>query len=214
MYIKLFGTTDNYNTEYTERLHIELAKDAWRATNFKDEFPQMTLWLEWKEKILCHDKFVKWWLAGCPGPLSRISSSLPLGVVYERQVKMPKHPSAKAVTLDIIANEYGARYFKDALARYVAQYRKPGTILTRAQIEHEALEVAIPFCAVPVYHIIKFTTPDYITHSQLIVDSAHVKPAWHDGHGNLIPARFDTVLVNDGTGGPIGVNGAFILSSF
>ncbi|KAF7340673.1 hypothetical protein MSAN_02095300 [Mycena sanguinolenta] len=42
MYIKLFGTTDNYNTEYTERLHIDLAKDAYRSTNFKDEFPQMT----------------------------------------------------------------------------------------------------------------------------------------------------------------------------
>ncbi|KAJ6567632.1 hypothetical protein DFH09DRAFT_1081075 [Mycena vulgaris] len=36
MYIKLFGTTDNYNTEYTERLHIDLAKDAFRSTNFKD----------------------------------------------------------------------------------------------------------------------------------------------------------------------------------
>ncbi|KAJ7173145.1 hypothetical protein B0H12DRAFT_1332454 [Mycena haematopus] len=38
MYIKLFGTTDNYITEYT----ILTAKDAYRATNFKDEFPQMT----------------------------------------------------------------------------------------------------------------------------------------------------------------------------
>ncbi|KAF7292189.1 hypothetical protein MIND_01246200 [Mycena indigotica] len=36
-YIQLFGTTDNTNTEYTERLHIDLAKDAFRSTNFKDE---------------------------------------------------------------------------------------------------------------------------------------------------------------------------------
>ncbi|TEB31128.1 hypothetical protein FA13DRAFT_1791834 [Coprinellus micaceus] len=34
--IKLFGTTDNFNTEYTERLHIDLAKDAYEATNHKD----------------------------------------------------------------------------------------------------------------------------------------------------------------------------------
>lgn len=27
--IQLFGTTDNYSTEYTERLHIDLAKDAY-----------------------------------------------------------------------------------------------------------------------------------------------------------------------------------------
>ncbi|KAJ7667993.1 hypothetical protein B0H14DRAFT_2424805, partial [Mycena olivaceomarginata] len=26
-----FGTSDNYNTEYTERLHIDLAKDAYRC---------------------------------------------------------------------------------------------------------------------------------------------------------------------------------------
>ncbi|KAJ7860220.1 hypothetical protein B0H14DRAFT_3084863 [Mycena olivaceomarginata] len=42
MTIKLFGTTDNYNTEYTERLHIDFAKDAYRATNRKDEYTQMT----------------------------------------------------------------------------------------------------------------------------------------------------------------------------
>ncbi|KAG1743380.1 hypothetical protein EDB19DRAFT_1894677 [Suillus lakei] len=50
--IMLFGSTDNYNTEYTERLHINLAKDAYHATNHKDEFAQMMHWLKQKEKIL------------------------------------------------------------------------------------------------------------------------------------------------------------------
>ena len=40
--IEYFGTTDNYNTEYMEHLHIDLAKDAYRATNFCDEISQMT----------------------------------------------------------------------------------------------------------------------------------------------------------------------------
>ena len=44
--IRLFGTTDNYNTEHTERLHIDLAKDAYAATNCKDELAQMVVWLE------------------------------------------------------------------------------------------------------------------------------------------------------------------------
>ena len=35
--IWLFGTTDNYNTEQTERLHIDTTKDAYDATNHKDE---------------------------------------------------------------------------------------------------------------------------------------------------------------------------------
>ena len=58
--IELFGTTDNYNTEYTEHLHIDLAKDAYRATNHRDEYAQMTIWLERKEKILHHQSYLEW----------------------------------------------------------------------------------------------------------------------------------------------------------
>ncbi|KAF8573203.1 hypothetical protein K439DRAFT_1625236 [Ramaria rubella] len=36
--INLFGTTDNYNTEASERLHIDYAKDAFAATNKKEEY--------------------------------------------------------------------------------------------------------------------------------------------------------------------------------
>jgi hypothetical protein len=43
--ITLFGTTDNYNTEQTEHLHIDMAKNAYRASNCHDEYPQMTIWL-------------------------------------------------------------------------------------------------------------------------------------------------------------------------
>jgi Plavaka transposase len=52
--IHMFGTTDNYNTEQTERLHIDLAKDAYCATNHKGEFAQMTMWLECCEKVQQH----------------------------------------------------------------------------------------------------------------------------------------------------------------
>ena len=66
--IKLYGTLDNYNTEYTERLHIDLAKDAYAATNHKDEFTQMAIWLERKEKILRHRQYIDWRLDGSPPP--------------------------------------------------------------------------------------------------------------------------------------------------
>jgi hypothetical protein len=58
--IRLFGTTDNYNTEQSERLHIDLAKDAYRATNHKDEYSQMTIWLERREKVQQHAVFLDW----------------------------------------------------------------------------------------------------------------------------------------------------------
>ncbi|KAH9952832.1 hypothetical protein BC827DRAFT_1262527 [Russula dissimulans] len=42
---------NNYNTEQSERLHIDFAKEAFRATNYKNEYPQMTTWLERREKV-------------------------------------------------------------------------------------------------------------------------------------------------------------------
>ncbi|KAJ6599632.1 hypothetical protein B0H10DRAFT_1825166 [Mycena sp. CBHHK59/15] len=77
--ITRFGTTDNFNTEYAERLHIDLAKDAYRATNHKDEYPQMTQWLERKEKILLHAKFIQWRQLGQPStPTVHPESNIPV----------------------------------------------------------------------------------------------------------------------------------------
>jgi hypothetical protein len=58
--ISLFGAADNYNTEQTERIHIDLTKDTFRATNHKDEYPQMTTWVERREKVQQHAAFIKW----------------------------------------------------------------------------------------------------------------------------------------------------------
>ena len=61
-FIELYGTIDNYNTEYTERLHIDLVKEAYHATNGKDEYTQMTIWqgiqcqkLNLHEESLCQN---------------------------------------------------------------------------------------------------------------------------------------------------------------
>ncbi|KIK38073.1 hypothetical protein CY34DRAFT_25787 [Suillus luteus UH-Slu-Lm8-n1] len=57
--IMMFGTMDNYNTEYTERLHIDFMKDTYHTTNHKDKFVQIMQWLKC-EKIMRHDKYVNW----------------------------------------------------------------------------------------------------------------------------------------------------------
>lgn len=95
--IMLFGTTDNFNTKYTVRLHIDLAKDAYAATNHKDEFAQITTWLEQKEKILQHIQFVQWKIDGCPKVEEQ--EWLPPGLELDRKLHVSKHPSC-SVTLD------------------------------------------------------------------------------------------------------------------
>src|SRR6266702_6174930 len=52
--ITIFGTTDNYNMEQSEHLHIDLAKDAYCATNHKDEYCHVLAETLSKFKVLWH----------------------------------------------------------------------------------------------------------------------------------------------------------------
>ncbi|PPQ83184.1 hypothetical protein CVT26_015806, partial [Gymnopilus dilepis] len=121
----------NFNTEYTERLHIDLAKDAHEATNRKDEFSQMTIWLERKEKILRHQQYVDWKLEGSPQPIQR--EWLPPGLELHRKLIMAKHPSLRAIPINVIEEQYGAQYFCWALRRFIAARMFPD--LNRAAYE-------------------------------------------------------------------------------
>ncbi|KAJ8080021.1 hypothetical protein PM082_016847 [Marasmius tenuissimus] len=59
--IRLFGTTDNYNTKMFERLHINFTKKGWRASNKRDKFPQMTTWLSCQENVATFDRYIAHW---------------------------------------------------------------------------------------------------------------------------------------------------------
>jgi hypothetical protein len=213
--IKLYGTMDNYNTEYTERLHIDLAKDAYHATNCKDEYSQMTIWLERKEKILRHDKFIQWCMAGRNLVAHNNQSPVLPVVAPERQLRMTKHPTVKSVSFDKVITDYGATFFKAAFARFVVQTINPS--FTRNQIENAISNVQFYFSTVQVYHKIKFCAkyPAQVDHESKTLDSIHVKPARKDPkrHRQIISGRFDTVLISDGTGGGKGVQGNFTLLS-
>ncbi|KAG1831486.1 hypothetical protein EV424DRAFT_1342862 [Suillus variegatus] len=101
--ITLFSTTDNYNTKYTKHLHIDLAKDAYHATNHKDEFIQMTCWLEQKEKILQHQRFVSWCLAG--GHQFEPYHLCPPDMTFCQEQVMTKHPTVKAVSIQKLVED-------------------------------------------------------------------------------------------------------------
>lgn len=194
--IQFFGTTDNYNTEYTERLHIDFAKDAYRATNHKDEFPQMTRWLERREKVVRHEKYINWRLAGSPPrpPTDgHVDGPKP-------HLIMARHPTLKAVPLSRVKADYGAVFFEAAIARFIVQYHQPN--LSHAQIEQAAGSVYLRFQSLPVYHKIKFWNPDPFERSDQegTRDAVHVRPIRQDSRGRNVPARFDTVLVNVGSG--------------
>jgi hypothetical protein len=59
--IRFLGTADGFNTELPERLHINLAKRAYHASNCCDYVMQMTTWLQRQESIHIQDAYIRWW---------------------------------------------------------------------------------------------------------------------------------------------------------
>ena len=186
--IRLFGSTDNYNTEQSERLHIDLAKDAYRSTNHKDEYVQMTKWLERREKLQQQSAFIDWQRA--QGGDFQSPSQKAIGPPHDcvLTLKMTQKPSKERVLFDVLARDYGALDFQDALADFIAQLNHPGA--SGIALRHLAHDTHIPFFGVPVYHNLKFTK------GIKIVDVVFVRPEQKDSRGRIVPARFDTVLVN------------------
>ena len=200
--ISRFGTTDNYNTEQSERLHIDFAKNAYRATNHKDKYPQMTTWLERHEKVAQHAIAIE---AGLHGSASDHCDTLmkPLGPphVGTRHVKMAQNPTVRNVHFDDIVNKYGAVNILDALGDFIAQVNHVGA--STVGLQTRSRNTVIPFSAVNVFHKIKFTCPG----SSNIVDTIHAQAETMDTNGHAIPSRFDTVLVRGRDSSIHGVNG-------
>ncbi|KAI1788267.1 hypothetical protein LXA43DRAFT_894956, partial [Ganoderma leucocontextum] len=199
------------------------------ATNYKDEFPQMTLWLEHREKVLRHDTVIQWHLEQVqspspqlPSPPPQPSPILPALSPSSRQppyssaghvsptlshIHIAKTPNVAALCFDAAISQYGATFICDALARFVVAYRDPSS--TSAEIERQSKGIFFRFATLPTFHKLKFILEDaqHLGIMENTQDAAHAHPARKDKQKRMVPARFDTVLVNDGTGGPVGVQG-------
>lgn len=192
--IMLFGTTDNYNTEQTERLHIDFTKDAYRSSNRKNEYAQMTTWVERREKIQRHAaQIARQQLGDQYEPHTAVSIGPPC--VHYGYLTMPRNPTLKSVTFQAIVSDYGANLFQDALADFIARVNYPQ--VSTATLRDLAHNTLIPFFTVPVFHKFKYTASRNGSGSE-VLDSVQVHPAKPDHHGRIIGARFDTVLVREG----------------
>jgi hypothetical protein len=188
--IQLFGTTDNYNTEHSERLHIDFVKDSYRASNHKDEYFQMTRWLERREKVQLHAAAIN------RRKQEHRQSSLTHNPIVPLRAssliaKIAQNPS-KRESFNDLAADYGAVHFLDALGDFIAQVNNPGA--TASRLRERSHNTLIPFSHVPVFHYFKFKKSSNSDESE-IVDSVYARPEHRDPHGRIIPSRFDTVVV-------------------
>lgn len=196
--IQYFGTTDNYNTETFERLHIDFAKEGWRASNHKNELPQMITWLERQEKVAAFEHYVDHLdkLHNPPPPIPPNIARNATGV----PIKIAKFPHSPACLLtDITLNHNTPSFIRD-LKEYLNTFNIPPH-------PNRVLEtMSLPFEKIDVYHLFKFVRTN-------IDDDIALEG--RDNNGNSLttvddmetvravpakgaaPARFDTVVVLD-----------------
>ena len=188
--IQLFGTTDNYNTEHTERLHIDLAKNAYAATNHKDELSQMIIWLERKDKITRFDDVVQWRLDDRPPPLNEVPPN-----IHRTRIQIARNPTA-SMTFDDVCNKYGTRDFSKALSKFLVRHMNP--LASQAELAYEVSHFNPGFGRVPVFQKVKIWIKDLQGRAEAddTLDVIHARQESKAKSGRKLSARFDTALVD------------------
>lgn len=182
--IKLFGTTDNYNTETFEHLHIDFAKHGWRASNQRDEFPQMIRWLSRREKIAVFEGYQK--SSQVTNKDSSIASRAPQRKTLP--ISLAKIPNFPGREFSFIHNNHDAPDFEFYLKQYLNRFMdKP--------IGQRLLDrTPLSFTKVDVYNMFRFH-PEEMQDNEEENDLVKAIPK----SAKFPYGRFDTViaLVND-----------------
>ncbi|KAG1750514.1 uncharacterized protein EDB91DRAFT_1244094 [Suillus paluster] len=177
--IILFGSTDGFNTELPEQLHINFAKEAYRASNKRNYEEQMALWLQRQEAVFLRSSYLNW-LYGLEldsdseiedlqsesrgAAPTNASPTRPIDVVHVL-AKTPAHPQQSIQHLVAI---HGATMFLPALKSFLHSHMPHNTIIPGP---HDHFNWRIR------------ATPE-------------VQPG--PGHKPGSPARFDMALISDG----------------
>ncbi|KAG8747275.1 hypothetical protein FRC12_014116 [Ceratobasidium sp. 428] len=178
--IRELGALDAYNTETPERLHIEFAKRAYKATNRRDFFNQMTTYLERREKV---NKFDVYLQSIYPEYAAR-DLDVEKDVVEEPSApgwKIAKKSPFPLVPVALLPELYGVKWFKDIMSDYFWDFHQD----QQTKIEDgDCLEI-YP----------KATQVINDAFATDLVDRVHASPARPNGPTK---PRFDTVLIRKG----------------
>ncbi|THU76090.1 hypothetical protein K435DRAFT_705670 [Dendrothele bispora CBS 962.96] len=177
--IRKFGTVDNYNTELFERLHIDFAKEGWRASNKRDHFPQMIHWLSRQEKISSFDFYQSWLQRE---RFTTAINNAGKSSMYQYTIaKLPAEPH-KSITRILVS--HSAPNFLPCLKLFL------NSLLDNPQSRSRALNAILPIKAVDVWHQFKLR-PDSQVDGEVVEEVIKAVP-FHKKHSSN---RFDNVVV-------------------
>lgn len=185
--IRNFGTTDNYNTEMFERFHIDMAKEGWRASNFRNEVPQMTKWLTRQEKVTMFESYLQHY-RNVDDIEAEDLTSLPTRVGIGLTIS--QRPNAPSQTISNIQITHHCPSFSHHLRHFLNSLMPPGQSIPRTQLA----QAHLPFDSLDVWHSCKFSL-DVLGNDvdgQEGRDAVKAKP---ERTGGTRGGRFDVVAV-------------------
>ncbi|OJA09948.1 hypothetical protein AZE42_10127 [Rhizopogon vesiculosus] len=171
-----------------EHFHIDFAKEGWRVSNFRDELPQMTHWLERQEKVATFETYLDHFEGeqdGVVAAAANTHNSTPLRII------LPKKPAHVNQTLVSIQKNHRCPSFSHQLRIYLNSLLNKTDALPRANISSTYLL----FDKINVWHGFKFgrNILGNNVESTEEKDWVRAKPARQQGLGG---ERFDTVVVS------------------
>ncbi|KAH9947697.1 hypothetical protein B0H21DRAFT_778363 [Amylocystis lapponica] len=184
-----FGSTDGYNTEWSERLHIDYAKDAYRASNKKDYTVQMTRWLSRQEAI---DRFGVYLECSDADIIVSRSDSQPqdheVAVNHQDDIHCNCTVSIKKTTTYRIVLDHNASQFLHALQTFL---RGNGSLI-----------IPQPFDRFDLFKCLVFHLPDVAeaNSNKLLNIVRAAPPVPRVGRRAAHPAYLDFALLRTGEG--------------
>ena len=201
--IRSRGTADGFNSEGTERLHIDLAKLGYRASNKRAYIKQMTIWLTRQEAVQRFCAYLQW---AVPSYRAEVIGEVDEPVddnqndenEEEKKIPMASHTIAKKpplpnVSVASISNDYGAQDFLFELDDYLRASNITPSSLPTAESRfpvYKQVTTYLPF------------VPEATSSTIPIRDTIHAVKAQSgkvtsSGIKHATPGRFSTVLVRE-----------------
>ena len=178
------GSPDNFNTQFTERLHSLLIKAIYRHTNKRNEEKQMPTMVDRHEKLRSKQSFISHALRSDDSYLSKawIEANPTILNLYT-QIPLQR-PTIRNLSLPACALQYYAPLLKRSLQKYLASLFR----VASASLAHYAYEDFWDIACIDVYHQLKFR---YIDKAQ--DETADILYSYPSQSGN--PSRFDVGVI-------------------
>ncbi|KAF8526818.1 hypothetical protein JB92DRAFT_3108051 [Gautieria morchelliformis] len=201
--IRAKGSADGFNTEMSERLHIDCAKEGYRASNKKNYTQQMIQYLWRQESIHKFTAFLAWTNATRPvinrsddedsdssteSETSGMEEPVePISCVPGTHWHIAKQAPMPGTSLQDLIENHGAMDIVAALGMYLRQY-VPHCQITPSKFDRIDVYTRL---------YIDLQSPQRLD-DDIQKDIIQACPASHSPRKkSLVPAHFDTALIHD-----------------